>query len=93
MDKLQELIGLCKVSVEIWVDDHKVCYETAKERLFSGGIDLEYTSKEVVDKMVELDTIIDICFYPDTPIGSVQIYHYDLELGLQEALDWFNKGE
>jgi len=89
--KLQELIGLCKVSVDIWINDHRCCYETAEKRLNNGAVCLQFTSKEVIDKMVELDTIIDICFHPDTPVGSVQIYHYDLELGLQEALDWFKE--
>ena len=47
---------------------------------------MEDISKEVYEKMIELNTIIELQFYPDTPIGSYKIYHYDLEMAIDEAL-------
>lgn len=32
--------------------------------------------------------IVDLQFYPDTPIGSYQIVHYDLDKALQLALEF-----
>ena len=37
--------------------------------------------------MIETNTIIDLQFYPHTPVGSYQIYHYDLDKALDEALE------
>jgi len=32
------------------------------------------------------DFIIEIQFYPDTPVGFHVVYHYDLDAALDEAL-------
>jgi hypothetical protein len=44
-------------------------------------------SEEIANKMIEHNTIIDLQFYPNTPIGFYSIYHYDLEMALDEALE------
>ena len=38
----------------------------------------------------EHNKIIALQFYRDTPIGSYSIYHYDLEMALDKALDILN---
>jgi hypothetical protein len=40
-------------------------------------------------EMIERDTIIELQFYPDTPIGSCTIIHYDLEKCLDKGLEYF----
>lgn len=37
--------------------------------------------------MIDTDTIIDLQFYPDTPIGSYSVYHYDIDMAIDEALE------
>ncbi len=44
---------------------------------------------EVRKAMIDKNIIIDLKFYPDTPIGSYSIYHYDLDMALDEALSCF----
>jgi len=89
MNKLQMLMSMCKRSVHITANNHRNDYESAEEfflRTESNGCsyDIEPVIKRV---MIEKDTIIELIFYPDTPIGFHSIYHYDLEMALDEALE------
>lgn len=89
MDKLKLLLARCKCGVFLMVNEHRDYYESAERRLDDHyalmGCQPE-VSDEVRAKMIETDTIIDLQFYPDTPIGSYQILHYDLDAALDEAL-------
>jgi len=89
MDKINKLINKCKCGVHITINSHRDYYETVEQHFKSNPIiqeDLEDIPKEVYEKMIELNTIIELQFYPDTPIGSYKIYHYDLEMAIDEAL-------
>jgi len=89
MEKLNKLIQECKCGVHIIVNSHKDYYESVEKHFKDNPIkseDLEYIESEVYEKMKELDTIIEIQCYPNTPIGSFTVYHYDLELAIDEAL-------
>lgn len=88
MDKLKELIKRCKCGVFVTVNEHRGYYRTAEEQL-EEIMSLECPpeiERDVWDKMIELDTIINVHFYPDTPIGFYEVYHYDLDSALDEAL-------
>jgi hypothetical protein len=52
--------------------------------------DLEDIDKDVYEKMKELNTIIELQYYPDTPIGFYKVYHYDLQMAIDEALSSLN---
>jgi len=84
MNKLNELIKKTKCSVTIEINSHKETYST-----ISDYIEREFSelSDEVFNKMVELDSCICLSVYPDTPIGFYVIYHYDLEMAIDIALD------
>lgn len=86
MDKLKTLLGRCKCGVHITVNDHRDVYQTVESAL-EGLEDMGYTVDDYVRvQMVERDTIVDLHFYPDTPIGFYKVLHYDLEMALDEAL-------
>jgi hypothetical protein len=94
MDQLNELIARCKCEVHVSVNSHRNYYMTVEEHLtnlqelsFPDGLEIE---PEVRSKMIELDTVVNVQFYPQTPIGSYDIYHYDLEAALTEALAILN---
>ena len=84
MDKLKELISKCKCSVMLSINDHRDNYETVEQYLRRNNPEIE--DPEIVAKMIETDTIICLIFYPNTPIGSCEIYHYDLDRAFDEAL-------
>lgn len=84
MDYLLEISKLCKCSVTVEINSHRDYYLTAEQEIVD-NIDLfSETEEEIINKMIELDTIISITCYNKTPIGSYQLHHYDLELALKE---------
>ena len=93
--KLNEILQKCKCGVYLSVNGYRDYYQTIQEgiddinqSLSSSGSD--FLSKEMTNKMIEHNKIISLQFYSDTPIGSYSIYHYDLEMALDKALDILN---
>lgn len=96
MSKLQTLIKKCKCGVFVTVNEHRDYYQSAEnaikdinERESEHGAAADFIGKDLAEKMIETDTIIDIQFYPNTPIGFNKVYHYDLDKALDEALSTF----
>lgn len=93
MNRFLEIVKLCKADVNLTVNGHKSNYESVKDyfdtiKLCQSEFDIEKDiGQDVYDKMVELDTIYDFQFYPDTPTGFYVIYHYDLDVVLDKALE------
>jgi len=85
MKKLLELISKCKGAVEVKVNSHKTMYDEIKDHISEQEI-YECVDNDVLDKMVELDTIVEVTFYPHTPVGHCVVYHYDVDKALDEAL-------
>lgn len=93
MDKLKELMVRCQCGVFLHVNEHRDYYQKVESYLE----DIQARQPEnpleiavnVRTKMIELDCIIDLQFYPNTPISSYSIYHYDLDMALDEALACF----
>lgn len=87
--KLARLIARCKAGVHLTVNEHRNYYESAEHRIddWYAGLECPPTiDAETRRLMIETDTIVDLIFYPDTPIGSYHIVHYDLDHALVEAL-------
>jgi hypothetical protein len=80
-EKIKWLFERCKASVSISLNNHRDYYQSIPEyledQLENGEVD-----KEVLDKMVNQDTLICVQAYPDTPVGFYSEYHYDLETAL-----------
>lgn len=91
MDNLKKLLEKCKCGVYIQVNSHRDYYMTAEQQLKEleeqGQIKKSDIDPEMRTKMIELNTIIEVQFYPDTPVGSYSIYHYDIEDALKIALE------
>lgn len=93
MEKLNKLLSMCKCGVYLTINQHRDSYQSAKDRIKemfeTGQIDGDDISKDIIEKMVDTNNIVEIQFYPNTPIGSYYIYHYDLEMAINEALSCF----
>lgn len=93
MDKLKELMSRCKATVYVSVNDHLNVYETAAQRL-EDAADWECPPEiepDVRAKIIETNTLVEVHFYPDTPVGSYMIWHYDLDAALDQALACFDE--
>jgi len=85
MKKLQDLIKKTKCSVSITVNNHRDYYETIEQ--YVQPEEKQDISNDIWQKMIELDTCIELQFYPDTPVGFYKIYHYDIEKVIDIALN------
>ena len=88
MNHLEELMSLCECGVYVYINAHRTYYESVADDLDDV---IDEIDNDVWLKMVELDTIVNIDFYPDTPISFVSVYHYDLNSALLLALDYFRR--
>jgi hypothetical protein len=91
MEKFKELVLLCKASVEISVNNNKDYYQTAKEYIegqsqMNKDI-IEEIGEDVYNEMIKRDIVVEIQAYPNTPIGSYKIYHYDIDMAMDEMLN------
>jgi hypothetical protein len=91
MDKLKYLLSHCKCGIFITVNEHRDIYQSVQDALEEIDARDPEISDDVRKKMIETDTIINIHFYPLTPIGFYDIYHYDLEMALDDALSCFKE--
>lgn len=86
MNKLQTILDRCKCGVFLTVNEHRDYYEPAADFLVNRDERLPAEQPELFARMVELDTVICLQFYPDTPVGCYVIWHHDLEAVLDEGL-------
>jgi len=88
MDKLKELLARCKCGVYLTVNEHRDYYDTIGMRLneYASMEAPPDISDEVRAGILRTGNIVDLHFYPDTPIGFYHIVHYDLDDALTMAL-------
>lgn len=87
-DKLTQLLARCKCGVFLTVNEHRDCYESPEQRL-EWYADLECPptiSDDVRAGILSSGNIVDLHFYPDTPIGSYHVVHFELDAALDQAL-------
>jgi hypothetical protein len=88
MDKLAILLARCKCGVFLTVNQHRDYYQTAEQALEEAA---KFECPPEIDsnvraEMIRTNTIVELQFYPDTPIGSYDIWHHSLDAALDEAL-------
>lgn len=91
MEKLKKIIDSCKCGFYLSINQHRDYYETVEQHFSDFEELLENIDPIVYNKMKELNTIIDLHFYPNTPIGFYQVYHYDLDKAIDKACDIINE--
>lgn len=90
-DKLQVLISRCKGAVYISVNEHRNCYDSVEQHLANMPPRTDDIDPDVREKMIQLDTVVEVQFYPLTPVGFHVVYHHDLDAALDEALACLSK--
>lgn len=83
VSNLNKLLNRCKCGVYLTVNEHKNYYEDVKDHLdnLGGGSDAK-----IVEQIIKQDNIVELQFYPNTPIGSYTILHYDVDKAIEQAL-------
>ncbi len=91
MSLLTELIARCKCGVHLHVNDHLDIYQTVEDAVYELEEMGFVTDPDMRAKIIETGMLIDLQFYPHTPVGFYKVIHYDIEAALQEAIDCLNK--
>ena len=90
MEKFKQIVSLCKASVEISVNNHRDYYQSVKsyiEDANSANDLFDDLDLKVYDEMIRRNTIVEIQAYPDTPIGFYKVYHYDIDIAMDEIIE------
>ena len=86
---------MCKAEVSIGINEHKNCYKSVSEliaeRLENEIIDSDDIDQNILAVMIKRDFMVNIHFYPDTPVGFISFYHYDIDCALDLALSYFGE--
>lgn len=83
MDNFNELLLLCKCEVSITVNTHTSFYQTIKEYLRDQD---EEVDSDVLEVMIEKNSLVCVQAYPDTPIGFYVVYHHDVAEAILQVL-------
>lgn len=83
---MEELIKKCKCSVSLEVNKYRDFYQTVQDYLNEknerGGIEIE---EELGERMIKEQSVYELQFYPDTPIGFYVVYGTSLEEVIAKA--------
>jgi len=82
-------------STTITINRHKELFMSVKDYLhWRNEIDSEEEDlkQEVLDKMIELNTVIEIKIYPSNSVGFYVYYGYDLVMMLEDLQETFKNG-
>lgn len=91
--RLAQLCEKCKCGVYVFINEHRNYYKTAEftlSELFDRREDPPEIDSVIRAEMIKRDYIVEIHFYPDTPIGFFCVYHWDLDAALCMALELLN---
>ena len=90
MDNFEKLFRRCKFGVYVTQNKHKDLYQTVSKYLHDlnscrpDPIDID----PVVRKEMETNNaVVELQFYPDSPVGFYEVYHWDISEALKQALD------
>ena len=85
-------MALCPGRIEIEIDRHKVYGETAETVILREVKQFSDTFGAILDEMAKQNTIIHLEAATTTkPMPVVEIWHYDIELAIKDALKQIKK--
>ena len=91
---LQELVNHCKASVSVEFNPHKATYETVENYLWnfvygsrcnSPEERIEEIGQERYERLIAGDSLVELQWYPNTPIGFYRTYGQTLEECLEQV--------
>lgn len=85
MKKINNLKNICKGEVSLVINEHRNNYFTVEDWLEE--LDIQGVPPEVMEEMCKRDVVVDLWFYPDTPVGFYRVLHYDVEAAVDIALN------
>lgn len=88
MNNLHKLLSLCKCGISIDINSYRDAYESVSDWIANTEIQLEEPIEiDIKNGMKKTQNIIEINCYPFTPISSITIYHYDIDMAIDQMID------
>lgn len=91
MKRFYELQKLCKCDVILHINPHTISYQTTKEYLeeqFENGIiHSKDVSPQMIEEIVERNTIVELICYDKSPAGFFKTIHWDIECCVNDMLN------
>jgi len=88
----ETLMQLCPGRLVLRIDDHILYGETAEQVILRETKQFAETQEFILEEMADKNTIIMVEAATTTkPMPVVQVYHYDIELALKEAIKQIKK--
>lgn len=96
MNFIDKLSKKCKVSVSLKINSHREDYKSLVDYLAElrmCGFDEEDFSLEVENQILSNDNIIELNWYPHTPIGFFRIIHFDMNEVEKQVNEWLEENQ
>lgn len=87
MNDFKKILERCKCGVFLTVNEHKDYYQTTAEKIAELRDNDDEISDEAAGLMLSADTIVELQFYPDTPIGFYKVISHDFDDAVSRALE------
>lgn len=91
MDKIKEIVSLCKCGVTAIINEHREFSQTAADWI-ENHKHLGDAPKDVIEQMIRRDTVIQLIACPTVGI-YYDVFHYDLDAALDEMLNRLKSAE
>lgn len=83
-EAMQYIIDNSKCGIHLTINEHKNYYQSTSECIAEFRTKVDF---DILQEMIKRDIIIDIQVYQFTPVGSIQLYHYDLPTAIKTIAD------
>jgi hypothetical protein len=97
MQKLEELNSKCKAGVFIEINNHKSYYQSVREYIEEAVENGKYDEYDIADGLIDSaeisGVIVELAFYPITPVGFCSIVDSDIEAAVDRALKYMEQFE
>ena len=92
MNNLNELAKLCKCSILIEINNHKLSYTNIEDYLKnSTNVYEDNVENVIIEKIIKNDSIVELQVYPDNPVGFYHCYHYDIDIAIDSMINHIKK--
>lgn len=93
---IDELIAKCKGSVYLKVNDYKNSYHSVDDEFEIKNKQedcFDWATEDEKAKIKDSGCLVELCFYPHTPIGQIKIITFSVDDALKQAEEYFNELE
>ena len=87
MNNFWRLLAVCRCAVYLSINDHRNLYVTAADWLAEQGDAVLDVDADVLKRMVDTNTVVDLQFYPSTPVGSYRVLHWNPDEAVRLGLE------